>query len=90
MSGLSATVKLLHRIPIRDGTRVIYRHVDDRPYDPQATTVYVNADDFLDLGSPDEITVTIQPGDQLNNEDPGGETCQTHTSSLATANWAST
>lgn len=62
------TVKVLHRIPIRDGNRVIFRHQDDAAYAPQATTIYVNADDYLDMGPPDVLTVTIEPGDRLNDD----------------------
>ena len=67
---LSRTQKVLHRLPFRDGRRTIYRHRDDNPYDPAATTVYINADDYLDLGRPDTITVTIEPGDRLNTPQP--------------------
>ena len=68
MTHLLRTVKVLHRIPIRDGNRVIFRHQDDAEYAPQATTIYVNTDDYLDMGSPDVLTVTIEPGDLLNDE----------------------
>ena len=51
------TAKVLHRIPIRDGNRVIFRHQDDAEYAAQATTIYVNTD---------VITVTIEPDDHLN------------------------
>lgn len=61
------TAKVLHRIPIRDGNRFIFRHQDDAVYAPQATTIYVNADDYLDMGEPDVITVAIEPGDHLND-----------------------
>ena len=69
MTHLLRTVKVLHHIPIRDGNRVIFRHQDDAVYAPRATTlyIYVNADDYLDMGSPDVLTVTIEPGDRLNN-----------------------
>lgn len=68
MPHMLRTVKVLHHIPIRDGNRVIFRHQDDAVYAPQATTIYVNTDDYLDMGSPDVITVTIEPGDLLNDE----------------------
>ena len=68
MTHMLRTVKVLHRIPIRDGNRVIFRHQDDAEYAPQATTIYVNTDDYLDMGSPDVLTVTIEPGDLLNDE----------------------
>lgn len=68
MTHLLRTVKVLHHIPIRDGNRVIFRHQDDAEYAPQATTIYVNTDDYLDMGSPDVLTVTIEPGDLLNDE----------------------
>lgn len=62
------TVKALLRIPIRDGNRVIFRNQDGAEYAPQATTIYVNTDDYLGMGSPDVITVTIEPGDRLNDD----------------------
>ena len=62
------TAKVLHRIHIRDGNRDIFRHQDDAVYAPQATTIYLNTDDYLDMGSPDVLTVTIEPGDLLNDE----------------------
>ena len=67
---MTRTQKVLHLLPVRDGRRVVYRHNDDAPSDPRATTVYVNADDYLDLGRPDTITVTIEPGDRLNTPQP--------------------
>jgi hypothetical protein len=30
--------------------------------------VYLSFQDFLDLGSPETITVTVEPGDTLNKE----------------------
>ena len=68
MTHVLRTVKVLHHIPIRDGNRVIFRHQDDAAYAPQAITIYVNADDYLDMGSPDVLTVTIEPGDRLNDD----------------------
>ena len=68
MTHMLRTVKVLHHIPIRDGNRVIFRHQDDAEYAPQATTIYVNTDDYLDMGSPDVLTVTIEPGDRLNDD----------------------
>ena len=70
MNRMSRTEKVLHLLPLRDGRRVVYRNADDNPNDPHATTVYVNADDYLDLGRPDTITVTIEPGDRLNPPQP--------------------
>ena len=66
---LTRTVKVIHEQPIRDGGRVIYRHTDDDTYDPYAATLYLSGEDYLDMGRPDTITVTIEPGDRLNNED---------------------
>lgn len=63
---LTRTVKVMHQRPIRDGNRVIYRHIDDDAYDPHAATVYLSSEDHLDMGCPDTLTVTIEPGDQLN------------------------
>jgi len=37
-----------------------------RPEDDFAT--HLTVADWEDLGRPDEITVTVEPGDQLNNE----------------------
>ena len=66
---LTRTIKVIHEQPIRDGGRVIYRHTDDDTYDPYAATLYLSGEDYLDMGRPDTITVTIEPGDRLNNED---------------------
>ena len=66
---LTRTVKVMHERPIRDGGRVIYRHTDDNTYDPYAATLYLSGEDYLDMGRPPTITVTIEPGDHLNNRD---------------------
>ena len=66
---LTRTAKVMHERTIRDGGRVIYRHIDDDVYDPYAATLYLSGEDYLDMGRPDTITVTIEPGDRLNNED---------------------
>lgn len=63
---LTRTVKVMHQRPIRDGNRVIYRHIDDDVYGQYAATVYLSSEDYLDMGCPDTLTVTIEPGDQLN------------------------
>jgi hypothetical protein len=33
------------------------------------TMLVIDADDYVELGEPDTITVTIRPGDHLNPED---------------------
>ena len=66
---LTRTAKVMHERPIRDGGRVIYRHTDDDTYGPYAATLYLSGEDYLDMGRPPTITVTIEPGDRLNNED---------------------
>lgn len=66
---LTRTVKVMHEQPIRDGGRVIYRHHGDDTYDPYAATLYLSGEDYLDMGRPHTITVTIEPGDHLNNGD---------------------
>ena len=66
---LTRTIKVIHEQPIRDGGRVIYRHTGDDTYDPYAATLYLSGEDYLDMGRPDTITVTIEHGDRLNNED---------------------
>ena len=63
---LTRTVKVMHEQPIRDGGRVIYRHTGDDTYDPYAATLYLSGEDYLDMGRPDTITVTIEHGDHLN------------------------
>lgn len=35
------------------------------------TRITISAEDFRAMGSPDEITVTIEPGDTLNNHPKG-------------------
>lgn len=39
-------------------------------HDPEddRTSVEISQQDWLDLGKPESITVTIEPGDLLNNE----------------------
>ena len=32
------------------------------------TSVWINRGDWEDMGSPNEVTVTVQPGDRLNGE----------------------
>lgn len=63
---LTHTAKVMHEQPIRDGGRVIYRHTGDNTYDPYTATLYLSSEDYLDMGEPDTITVTIEPGDHLN------------------------
>lgn len=67
---LTRTAKVIHEQPIRDGGRVIYRHTDDSTYDPHAATLYLSSEDHLDMGCPDTLTVTIEPGDRLNETAP--------------------
>ena len=66
---LTRTAKVIHEQPIRDGGRVIYRHTDDDTYDPYAATLYLSSEDYLDMGCPETLTVTIEPGDHLNGPD---------------------
>lgn len=67
---LTRTAKVMHERPIRDGGRVIYRHTGDSTYDPHAATLYLSSEDHLDMGCPDTLTVTIEPGDRLNETAP--------------------
>lgn len=44
--------------------------VEDAADDPtRAMSVTVRGDVFIDMGSPETITVTIEPGDRLNDEE---------------------
>lgn len=54
------------RLP--DDTLVVFDHpAEADPADgDRVRTVALNRSDWVELGSPDEITVTIEPGDQLN------------------------
>lgn len=66
MARLTRTRKILHEIHSCIGQHT-YRHEDDEPDARPATTVYVNDDDYHDMGRPDTITLTIEPGDHLND-----------------------
>ena len=48
------------------GDDVIVGGPGDNTYGPHAATLYLSGEDYLDMGRPDTITVTIEPGDRLN------------------------
>ena len=64
-AGLTRTRKTLHKLPLVRGRLVYYRHQDDTPVD---TTISIRRSDYDDMGRPDTITVTIEPGDHLNDD----------------------
>lgn len=70
-ASLTRSVSILERnTRLPDDTLVIFDRPVDDPSDPgEPRTVALARSDWLDFGSPAEITVTIEAGDQLN---PGG------------------
>lgn len=61
MNTLTRTRSILHRGNTHDG-RVFFAH-DEEPY---SKLISIDVDLWEDLGRPDVITVTVEPGDLLN------------------------
>lgn len=61
---MTRTVKVLDRVP---NTAVTFT-VDTGPDEVPAAVVTITLADWDDLGQPDQLTVTIEPGDRLNSE----------------------
>jgi hypothetical protein len=63
---LTKSRSVLDLDPIADNDRPpTFRHLDD---DARSNVVSIDPDLWEDMGSPDQITVTIEPGDHLNVE----------------------
>lgn len=60
---MTRTVKVLDRVP---DTAVTFT-VDTEPGEAPAAFVTIALADWDDLGQPDQLTVTIEPGDRLND-----------------------
>lgn len=52
----------------RDANWPSYKPVTEEGESPRLTRVTLDPDVFDDMGQPDTITVTIEPGDRLNDE----------------------
>lgn len=69
MTIVTKSEKLLKRMPGADTeSYVSFSRDPDEPEDFPASLA-ISRDEFLDLGSPEEITVTVEPGDRLNDGD---------------------
>ena len=102
VTGISGTGPVAHGAVFPDGTTVVrWRELPDtHPHyrrGVRATTVVfpnVEAVEALHghggIAAGTKCPSTGCPDVSRGHEIPGGETCQTHTSSPATANWAST
>ena len=74
MPRMSKTTKLLNHDPdLSDSYEAVYvtptDDDGDHPTGVTPTTVCIPLIDWDDLDRPDTITVTIEPGDRLNQED---------------------
>jgi hypothetical protein len=66
MIACSQSRSVLHAV-VREGEDITFARMLDEPDEAQRT-VCLDADTWRDLGSPDVITVTIEPGDRLNED----------------------
>lgn len=62
---LMRTVTVLHRAPYMEGPATVYLGADAE--DGRATSIRLDRDVWNDMGQPRVVTVTIEPGDQLND-----------------------
>ena len=68
MATLTSTRTLMKRRPTEYADRVLFR--EDLEGEPGvARGVTLSHADWVDMGSPKVVTVTIDPGDTLNTED---------------------
>lgn len=63
---LTATTSILRKVQEDGGTVTFMTPVDTEG--DRITLVILDRDVWVELGEPDEITVTTQPGDRLNEE----------------------
>lgn len=64
MALLTATRTILTHVPGDDSRLYV---ASDEESGVIRRSVYVDIETYQDLGEPEEITVTIEPGDTLNN-----------------------
>ena len=63
---MTRAAKLLdHDEDASDSYTAVYTSGDDTPH---LTIIELPTADWVDLGRPDQITVTIEPGDKLNEQ----------------------
>lgn len=68
MAALTKTTSVLHRIPGPVvGTFELFQSIVDEPGD-RVTTTGIDHDVWVELGEPEQITVTVEPGDRLNED----------------------
>lgn len=77
MSGADVLEKTMKVLDFSEVLRGLVWFTNRQPKQPldEATTVAVPARDWRDMGSPTQVTVTVEPGDLLNDqvaEHPGG------------------
>lgn len=71
---LSKTVSVLDRAPVfaTSADEAFAQRDEDHPYRYVPGVVRIERQKWRDFGCPDQVTVTIEPGDRLN-DDPAGE-----------------
>lgn len=80
---MSKTQKLMQFSPdafSEDDGQVMFEQVSEE--DEEYATCVISRLDWIDLGRPDTITLTVEPGDRLNTEviapkGPHAKTCKT-------------
>lgn len=67
MSDIQTTksIRVVEKTPGMRPGRVLFRQIDEDSL-IDTTSVSITTGDWLDMGRPDTLTVTIEPGDRLN------------------------
>jgi hypothetical protein len=68
-ASLSKTTSVLTQVE-SDSTWVSFERERDEPSDLTQREVVIDYETWRDMGTPEAITVTIEPGDRLNEETP--------------------
>jgi hypothetical protein len=64
---LEKTRKILDRVTLKSGITVLC--FEQRSEENESlSAVYISRTDWVDMGRPETITMTIEPGDKLNND----------------------